>query len=439
MSRHIRKLLIAATVLLAVLPLSAQDHSQHEMHEHPQMLTQQQLEQRFIELVGRPMRPTLPASVIAPIAGQAAKTFNITAKQFSFTVNPFPFVVNQGDVVTINVTVPSSDLSTVGHGLLMEQYINPGFDVGHGATVSRTFTATDAGTFVFVCTQGGCGSGHGSMTGQFIVNAAAAAPAITSVTPSPVSTSGGSVTINGSNFAGPSVQVDGVAATVSSSTGTRIDATVPSHAAGSATLTVTNGDGQSVSTQITYATPAPRIDSISPTTGSTEGGTAVTIAGANFTSGAQVTIGGRPASSVNVVNATTITAVTPLGLANEQATLPQDVVVTLTDGQKATRTAAFTYFVPPLAITTISPATGGNGTSITIKGAGFTSAVAVSVTIGGVAATATVVDPVTMRVTAPAHATGPVDVKVTVGSSTVTVSGGFTYFAAPPRRRAARH
>ena len=132
MSRHIRKILIAATLLLAAIPLAAQDHSNHEMHGHSQILTQQELEQRFIELVGRPMRPTLPAAVIAPIAGQAAKTFNITARQFSFTVNPFPFVVNQGDVVTINVTVPSSDLSTVGHGLLMEQYINPGFDVGHG-------------------------------------------------------------------------------------------------------------------------------------------------------------------------------------------------------------------------------------------------------------------------------------------------------------------
>ncbi|MEO8034602.1 MAG: IPT/TIG domain-containing protein [Acidobacteriota bacterium] len=435
-----QKLLIAATLLFALAPLSAQDHSMHEsVHEHPQILTQEQLEQRFIDLVGRPMRPILPASVIAPVEGNAVKTFTITARQFSFTVNPFPFVVNQGDVVTINVTVPSNDLSTVGHGILMEQYFETGFNVARNSTVSKTFTATNAGTFVYVCTQGGCGSGHGSMFGQLTVNAAAPPPTITSVTPSPVSTGGGAVTITGTNFAGPTVQVDGVAATVSSATGTQINASVPPHSAGSATLTVTNGDGQSASRQITYATPAPQINAVSPSTGSTAGGTTLTITGSNFTSGADVTIGGRAASSVTFVNATTMTAVTPLGLITEQATQPQDVVVTLIDGQKATRTGAFTYFVPPLSITGISPPSGVKGTPITITGTGFTSAVALSVTVGGVAATAEVIDPVTIRVTAPTHAAGPVDVKLTLGSTTVTSASAFTYVAVPPRRRAARH
>jgi hypothetical protein len=76
---------------------------------------------------------------------------------------------------------------------------------------------------------------------------------------------------------------------------------------------------------------------------------------------------------------------------------------------------------------------------VTITGAGFNSAVAQSVTFGGVAATNVhVVDAVTMKATAPPHAAGTVDVVVN-DSASVTVSNGFTYGNPPPRKRAARH
>src|SRR4029077_16452819 len=51
----------------------------------------------------------------------AAVPITITARQFSFTPNAF--TVNQGDIVTITVTIPSNDGSTVGHGVLMDTYI----------------------------------------------------------------------------------------------------------------------------------------------------------------------------------------------------------------------------------------------------------------------------------------------------------------------------
>jgi hypothetical protein len=87
----------------------------------------------------------------------------------------------------------------------------------------------------------------------------------------------------------------------------------------------------------------PRITSVSPNAGSSLGGTAVTIGGTNFSAGANVTIGGAPATDVAVVSATTITAGTP---AHAAGTV--DVVVTV-NGQAASMTSAFTYVVnaPP--------------------------------------------------------------------------------------------
>ena len=100
---------------------------------------------------------------------------------------------------------------------------------------------------------------------------------------------------------------------------------------------MTNTDSQSATLTNGYTyivpppPPAPPIGGINPNTGSTSGGTGVTINGSNFASGASVSIGGVAASSVNVVNSSTITAVTGAHAAGDV-----DVVVMNSDGQSAT-------------------------------------------------------------------------------------------------------
>jgi phospholipase C len=74
--------------------------------------------------------------------------------------------------------------------------------------------------------------------------------------------------------------------------------------------------------------PPPAPQSISPNAGSTNGGTQVTISGANFLSGATVTFGSAAATNVVVVNSNTITAITP---ANPAGTI--NVTVTNPDLQ----------------------------------------------------------------------------------------------------------
>lgn len=424
-----------------MLPLAA------EQKPHQATPFEVLLHQRHGEPLTQAPKVASPFLVTGDATASATKVFNVTARQFEFLFNPSPVVINQGDNVTLNISVPSSDGSDFGHGFFLENYMDAGVNIGKGKTVSVQFIASDPGTFTFICTLT-CGVFHSNMFGTLTVQAAptAAAPTISAVTPATGPVTGGTtVQIDGANFQNNATVKFGAnsASGVTFISSTRLVAVTPAGAAvGPVTVTVTNPDSQSGSfTGFSYAAAGPSITSITPNTGSTAGGTAITISGSNFKSGATVTIGGAAASNVVFVNASTLTAVTPLGPTNEQATQPKDVTVTNPDGQSATRSGGFTYTVPPLAVDTISPASAppAGGVTVTITGAGFSSAVTSSVTFGGTAATnVTVVNAVTMTAVAPAHALGTVDVVVRVGTATITKAGAFKYEDSPKRRRAIR-
>lgn len=101
--------------------------------------------------------------------------------------------------------------------------------------------------------------------------------------------------------------------------------------------------------------PAPDVTGISPASGSTAGGTAVTISGSNFASGATVTVGGTAATGVTVVNASTITATTPAHTAGAV-----NVVVTNADGQSDALSNGFTYTAPPTGTSLLRINSGGS-------------------------------------------------------------------------------
>lgn len=96
---------------------------------------------------------------------------------------------------------------------------------------------------------------------------------------------------------------------------------------------------------------SPRVTAISPSSGTTLGGTSVTITGANFAAGASVTIGGAAATDVVFVNAATLTATTP-----QHAAARADVMVTVA-GRTGALAQAYT-FVAPAAITNQAPTIG---------------------------------------------------------------------------------
>ncbi len=172
--------------------------------------------------------------------------------------------------------------------------------------------------------------------------------------------------------------------------------------------------------------PAPTVTGISPSSGTTAGGTAVTITGTGFVSGASVKLGGTTATNVTVTSSSTITATTP---AHAAGTV--DVVVTNSDSQSGTLSGGFTYSTsnPAPTVTGIAPSSGtaNGGTGVTITGTGFLSGA--TVTFGGTAATGvTVTSSTTITATTPAHAVGPVDVVVTnTGGQSGTLTSGYTY------------
>ena len=69
---------------------------------------------------------------------------------------------------------------------------------------------------------------------------------------------------------------------------------------------------------------SPTVSAVAPASGTTLGGTTVTVTGTNFAAGATVTIGGAAATDVAVSGATSLTALTP-----QHASGPGDVVVTV--------------------------------------------------------------------------------------------------------------
>ncbi len=84
--------------------------------------------------------------------------------------------------------------------------------------------------------------------------------------------------------------------------------------------------------------PAPTVESVTPSGGSSAGGTTVAIEGTHYTGVTAVTFGGTDATSFRVNSVGVITAVAPAKAAG-----PYDVQVTTAAGTSATGSDTFTY------------------------------------------------------------------------------------------------
>lgn len=255
-------------------------------------------------------------------------------------------------------------------------------------------------------------------------------PTITSINPNQgVITGGTPITITGTNFTGTTDVTIAFASCTSIVvvSPTQITAVTPAGTLGPQDLIVTNASGASLPATFTYvAVTAPTIISVTPSSGPTSGGTAITIIGTGFTGTTSVTVGFAVAT-FTVISSTQINAVTPPGAAGAQ-----NVVVTTPNGS-ATAVGAFTYTANAPTITTVLPSSGpvSGGTLITITGTNFTGAT--SVTIGGIAATSfSVVSDTKITAVTPVGTVGAKDVAVTTAGGTATLPGGFIYYAAGP-------
>ena len=246
------------------------------------------------------------------------------------------------------------------------------WDFGDNSAVNATMqnpvhNYASAGTYTVKLTAtNSAGSNTSTQTNYITVNHPVETHTITSITPASGPINGGTaVTIVGTNFAaGVGVTIGGAAATnVKVVDATHITAFTPPGTSGARDVVITNIDGPAVTATgaFTYVAP-PTFTSITPNSGSTLGGTTVTIVGTNFVNGIGVTIGGAAATNVNVVNATHITAFTPPGTIG----VARDVVITNQYGQTVTGTGAYTYVIVP-TVTSILVDTGTAGTTLTVS------------------------------------------------------------------------
>lgn len=179
----------------------------------------------------------------------------------------------------------------------------------------------------------------------------------------------------------------------------------------------------------------PSIQALSPSNGPVTGGNTTTITGSNFLPGAAVSFGGV-AGITTVISPTELSVVVPALSASTQklsSTRSVDVVETNPNGQEASLSQAYTYTgVNAPSLSSASPNSGNisGGESITLSGTHLNGTS--SVTFGGSnASSIVVVNDTEVTVSAPAHAAGTVDIVLTTADGSSSLSGGYTYLAAP--------
>lgn len=172
----------------------------------------------------------------------------------------------------------------------------------------------------------------------------------------------------------------------------------------------------------------PRITSRSPAFGSTLGGTAVRVTGVDLTWVMGATFGTTRSTEITRLSATTLVVYAPPHAAG---LVPMRIITA--HGTTTVTNAPFTYVAPPqvtgLSFHTSSVA---GGATLTISGTNFYHAAAVY--FGATSVPFTALSITSIRAVVPAHAAGPVDLRVRTpyGTSPVTSADRLTYRVPPP-------
>ena len=195
-----------------------------------------------------------------------------------------------------------------------------------------------------------------------------------------------------------------------------------------ADVVVQNPDGQvAVFKKGFLFRPPPKVEDVDPASGTTLGGTTVTLYGTGFQAGCQVLFGEKKGLDVTVSDSKTITVTSP-------PHAPGVLAVSVTNPDLSTHTlfGAFTYIPPPEIINvfpTMGPEPGG--TVLTIQGKGFQAKA--KVLIGTAECLEVVITGTTLIGCKTPGGTGPNAVRVTNPDDQFAVlPGGFVYVPVIP-------
>lgn len=223
-----------------------------------------------------------------------------------------------------------------------------------------------------------------------------------------------------------SVSIGGVAATVGAVTFSTAQLTVPARGAAPRRADVTVDNGTDTATLAQGATWRVALESLTPNSGPSAGGTVVTLAAQAFPDAAALTVGTLAATNVTVTSETSVGFTTPAGSGGAASDLHVSEVGD--PENEATLAGAFT-FLEPLSIGRVQPERGAiaGNTLVTVLGSGFGDS---TVALFGAnnAKDVKLVDSHTITCRTPKGAVGVVDVKVRRLTETDTLPGGFSYF-----------
>lgn len=189
----------------------------------------------------------------------------------------------------------------------------------------------------------------------------------------------------------------------------------PASSPGSVPITVKNtvgsGSSQGSAAMFLYEFPFPELTGISPSSGSTLGGTVVSITGSGLSGATVVQFGGVHGTGLTVIDDRWLTVISP---PNPPGTVGISVINPDHTGNSAGAATVFRYDIPVPKLSNISPSSGptAGGTVVIITGSGFTGTK--SVKFGGKSVTdLTVIDDSHIRVMTPASSPGSFPISIT--------------------------
>ncbi len=214
---------------------------------------------------------------------------------------------NSGDIRVVKLTPSGALDSGFGNGGMVVTDVAQdegnalAIDSTNGRVVVAGAARTDASNASFLLTR--------------YLASAPVIPVVSAISPDAGPAAGGThVTVSGSGFTGASAVMFGATPATSFTVNSdrKITATAPGRPPANVHVQVSGPGGTSPPTAAdVFKLPQPAVTSISPASGSSAGGTSVTVAGSGFTGATNVLFGSTPAAGYTVNSDSSITAVSP--------------------------------------------------------------------------------------------------------------------------------